>query len=62
MDKKVTSNEQKVTNNEQKAQPFLKLLNFCPESFSHVGKRLDKKAKVNLKTYTSQTRKQIITM
>ena len=29
----------------------MKGLNFCPDFFDHVGQRLDKKAKVSLKTY-----------
>ena len=29
----------------------LKILNFCPNIFGLVGKGLDKKAKVNFKTY-----------
>ena len=29
----------------------LRYLNFCPDVFEHVGKRLDKNAKINLKTY-----------
>ena len=52
MDKKVTSNEQNITNNEKLAKSlalFLSYLHFCLEFFSHVGKRLDKKAKANLK-------------
>ena len=28
---------------------FLRYLNFCPDFFGHVGKRLDKKAKANFK-------------
>ena len=30
---------------------FLSCLNFCPNFFRHVGKRLDKKAKVNFKIH-----------
>ena len=30
---------------------FLRLLNFCPDFLGHVGKRLDKKPKVNFITY-----------
>ena len=30
---------------------FLRYLNICPYFFDHVGKRLDKKAKVNSKIY-----------
>ena len=30
---------------------FLRYLNFCPDSFGHVGKRLDKNAKVDFKMY-----------
>ena len=40
---------------------FLKYLNFWPDFFDHVGKRLDKKTKFNLKTYDVYTAKQIIT-
>ena len=29
----------------------LRYLNFCPEFWVHAGKRLDKNAKVNFKTY-----------
>ena len=32
---------------------FLSYLNFCPDFFGHVGKWLDKKAKVNLKTHNA---------
>ena len=31
--------------------PFLRRLNFCRDFFGHVGKRLDKKAKVIFKIY-----------
>ena len=37
-------------------------LNFCSDSFGHVGKWLDKKAKVNFKTYDAITGKQTITI
>ena len=30
---------------------FLRYLNFCPDFSDYVGKRLDKKAKVNFKIY-----------
>ena len=30
---------------------LLRYLNFCPDFFGHVGKRLDKKTKVNFKIY-----------
>ena len=30
---------------------FLRNLNFCPDFFGYVGKRLDKRAKVNNKNY-----------
>ena len=40
---------------------FLRYLNVCSDVFGHVGKRLDKKVKVNL-NMTSQTGKQIITI
>ena len=39
---------------------FLRYLNFCPKSFYYAGKRFDKKAKVNLKSMTSQPGKHII--
>ena len=29
----------------------LKIFNFCPDIFGHVGKRLDEKAKANFKIY-----------
>ena len=32
--------------------PTLRYLNFCPSSFDHVGKWLDKKASVNFKIMT----------
>ena len=41
---------------------LLRYLNFCPDFFGHVGKRLDKKVKVNFKFMISQTGKQKITM
>ena len=44
-----------------KALYVLKLFKFWFQLFGHVGKRLDKKAKVNSKFMTSQTGKQIIT-
>ena len=31
--------------------PFLRYLNFCPDFFGHVEKRLDKKVKVYFKIY-----------
>ena len=34
---------------------FLKYLHFCPDVFGHVGKRLDKKAKINFKVYDVTT-------
>ena len=40
---------------------FLRYLNVCSDVFGDVGKRLDKKVKVNL-NMTSQTGKQIITI
>ena len=30
---------------------FFRYINFCPDFLGHVGKRLDKKAKVNFKIY-----------
>ena len=41
---------------------YLSSLNFCLDFFSHVGKLLDKKTKVNFKTYESQPGKQTITI
>ena len=37
----------------------IRLINFCPDFFDRVGKRLDKKAKINFKLYdvTDQTTK-----
>ena len=40
----------------------LKYLYFCPDFFGHVGKRLEKKAKVISKFMTSETAQQIITV
>ena len=34
-----------------KALLFLKYLDFCPDVFVHVGKRVDKKVKVNFRIY-----------
>ena len=34
---------------------FLKYLHFCPDVYGHVGKRLDKKAKINFKVYDVTT-------
>ena len=34
--------------------PF-RYLNFCLDFYDHIGKRIDKKAKVNFKYITSQT-------
>ena len=34
-----------------KAPSFLRCLNVCPDFCGHVGKRLDKKPKVNFKIY-----------
>ena len=36
---------------------FLRYLDFCPNIFGHVGKRLDKKAEVNFKFYDVTDRK-----
>ena len=33
---------------------YLRSLNFCPDFFGYVGKRLDKKAKVNIKICVMQ--------
>ena len=41
---------------------FLRYLNFYPDFFGHVGKRLDEKAKINLKFVMSQSEKQTITI
>ena len=38
-----------------KAVFILKIFKFCPDFFGHVGKRLDKKAKVDLKFYDVPT-------
>ena len=35
----------------KKVFSFLRYLQFCPDVFGYIGKRLDKKAKVNLKIY-----------
>ena len=32
---------------------FLRYSNFCPDFFGHLGKRLDKKAKINFKIYNA---------
>ena len=40
----------------------LRYSKFCPDFSGHVGKRLDKEAKVNSEFMTSQTGKQIITI
>ena len=50
----------KAFNSNLKAISALKKF-FCPNLFGHVGKRLDKNAKVNFKTYSSAG-KQIITI
>ena len=34
---------------------FLRYLNFCPDLFGHVGKKIDKKARLISKCATSQT-------
>ena len=46
----------------QKLFSLYRYLNFCSDSFGHVGKWLDKKAKVNFKTYDVITGKQTITI
>ena len=38
-----------------KALFFLKIFDFCPDFFGRMGKRLDKKAKVNFKIYDVTT-------
>ena len=38
-----------------KAFFLLRYLNFCPDFFVHVEKQLDKKAKVDVKTYDVTT-------
>ena len=45
-----------------KAPFVLGIFTFLSWLFSHVGKQLDKKAKVNSKFMTSKTGQQIITM
>ena len=35
----------------EKLFSFLKYLQFCPDSFGYMGKRLDKRAKVNLRIH-----------
>ena len=40
----------------------LRYLNFCPDIFDYVEKRLDKKAKTNFKFLTPQTGWQVITI
>ena len=30
---------------------FSRYMNFCPDFFGHIGKRIDKKAKANFKIY-----------
>ena len=35
----------------EKLFSFLRYLQFCPDFFGYIGKRLDKKAKVNLEIY-----------
>lgn len=40
---------------------FLRYLKFCPDSFSHVWRRLDKKSKINFKIYVIINLKRIIT-
>ena len=41
---------------------FLRVKRFCPKYFGHVGKQLDRKAKVNLKFMLSSAGKQIISI
>ena len=41
---------------------FWKYLNFCPDFFSYVGKRLDEKVKFNFKVYDVANWEQTITM
>ena len=41
---------------------FLTYLNFCPDFFGHLSKRLDKKVKLFSKFMTSQPEKQTITI
>ena len=38
----------------EKLSSFLRYLNFCPDFFGHIEKRLDKKTKVNLKIYDAK--------
>ena len=44
------------------SSPSYKVFKFVYWLFGHLGKRLDKKAKINFKTYTSKIGKQIITI
>ena len=41
----------KPLKNDEKSFLFLRYLNFCLNFFGHVGKRLDKKAKVYFRIY-----------
>ena len=41
---------------------FLRYLNFCPDFFGHLGKRLDKKLKLISKFMTSEPEKHTITI
>ena len=41
---------------------FLRYLNFCPDFFGHVGKKIDKKARLISKCTTSQTGKLMVTI
>ena len=34
-----------------KALLFSRYMNFCPDFFGHIGKRIDKKAKADFKIY-----------
>ena len=43
-----------------RVKSFFRSLDFCPDFFSYLGKRLNKRAKVNFKILTSQTGKQPI--
>ena len=39
----------------KKLSLFWRYLNFCSDFFGHVGKRLDKKTKINIKIYDNTT-------
>ena len=41
---------------------MLRYLNFCPNVFGHVGKRLDMEANVNFKIFDIMNRRHLITI